>query len=282
MLENSRLTVDYFKNHSDDVASSFPLLTPAIEAAFPGRVTRDPSGRLVSIDQRPVTFAETNSERLQIGLNLSGPLGKPRPESADTAGFAPDGPRGGQGGGQRGEGRGAGFNPERFAALREQLCTDAAADSLPTEEQIAALPEQLAARLKNDDGTINPERWKTFRERICNAPPRRGRGRGRLPVPRPSAGRPPWGRRSARRWWRRRRFPRIRPDGRRLRRTAAATARALVPRREPHDRTVEHRADRRRTRRTRLARRGCARQCAAAPPAPRSARGRSTAVSAST
>lgn len=182
VLENSRLTVDYFKNHSDDVASGFPLLTPAIEAAFPGRVTRDPSGRLVSIDQRPVTFAETNSERLQIGLNLSGPLGKPRPESADTAGFAPDGPRGGrgdgQGGGQRGEGRGTGFDPERFAVLREQLCTDAAADSLPTEEQMAALPEQLAMRLKNDDGTINPERWKTFRERICNAPPPGAAGAG--------------------------------------------------------------------------------------------------------
>jgi hypothetical protein len=172
VLENSRLTVDYFKNHSDNVASAFPLLTPAIEAAFPDRVTRDMSGRLVSIDQRPVTFAETNSERLQIGLNLSGPLGKPKPESVDTAGFAPDGPGGRQGrGGQGGaQGERRGFDPERFAALREQLCTDSAADSLPTAEQVAALPEQLQTRLKNDDGTINPERWKAFRERICNAP----------------------------------------------------------------------------------------------------------------
>ncbi len=57
-LEGSSISVDYFKNHSEDVSAGFPLLTPAIEAAFPGRVTRDNNGILVSIDQRPVTFAE--------------------------------------------------------------------------------------------------------------------------------------------------------------------------------------------------------------------------------
>jgi iron complex outermembrane receptor protein len=75
-LQNSSLLVEYFRNRSDDVTASFPLLTPAIEAAFPGRVTRDGTGRLVSIDDRPVTFAEQQSARLRWGVNLSGQLGK--------------------------------------------------------------------------------------------------------------------------------------------------------------------------------------------------------------
>lgn len=75
-LQNSSLVVEYFRNRSDDVTASFPLLTPAIEAAFAGRVSRDASGRLVSIDQRPVTFAEQRASRLRWGLNLSGQIGK--------------------------------------------------------------------------------------------------------------------------------------------------------------------------------------------------------------
>lgn len=95
-LANSSLVAEYFRNRSDDVTASFPLLTPEIEAAFPGRVTRDPSGRLVSIDQRPVTFAEQRASRLRWGLNLSGQLGK---APAGGGGFM------GMMGGGRGPGR---------------------------------------------------------------------------------------------------------------------------------------------------------------------------------
>ncbi len=35
-LNNSNLIAEYFRNRSNDVTASFPLLTPAIEAAFPG------------------------------------------------------------------------------------------------------------------------------------------------------------------------------------------------------------------------------------------------------
>jgi iron complex outermembrane receptor protein len=255
VLQNSRITVDYFKNRSEDVASGFPLLTPAIEAAFPDRIERDIGGQLLSVDQRPVTFAETNSERLQVGLNLSGPLGKPRPDAENGGGgggfFAAarqaqgQGPGAGQGGGgfnpqafetvrnrfctpemanavptaedlaglppflvdnlknedgtinperwaefkgrlcsaqpfgQGGPGGpGGGFNPERFAQLRQQFCSDASSETLPSEEVLAALPEQLVARLKREDGTIDPERWKAFRERICAAPAPGGPGQG--------------------------------------------------------------------------------------------------------
>lgn len=75
-IPNSNLLVEWFRNRSSDVTASFPLLTPEIEAAFPGRVTRDGSGRLLTIDQRAVTFARQESSRLRWGFNLSGTIGK--------------------------------------------------------------------------------------------------------------------------------------------------------------------------------------------------------------
>ena len=114
-LQNSSLVVEYFRNRSDNVTASFPLLTPEIEAAFPGRVTRDASGRLISIDQRPVTFAEQRASRLRWGFNLTGQLGKapagggfmgmmggggpPRGAGAPPAGPRPQGGGAGRGGG---------------------------------------------------------------------------------------------------------------------------------------------------------------------------------------
>lgn len=78
-LSNSNLVVEYFRNRSDNVTAAFPVLTPAIEAAFPGRVTRDAAGRLIALDRLPVTFANQHSARLRYGLNLGGGIGKPAP-----------------------------------------------------------------------------------------------------------------------------------------------------------------------------------------------------------
>ncbi|WP_417591783.1 TonB-dependent receptor plug domain-containing protein [Parasphingorhabdus sp.] len=69
---------EYFRNNSKDVASSFPLLTPEIEAAFPDRVTRDTNGRLIAIDQRPVNYAEVRSERIRYGIDFSKRFGEQR------------------------------------------------------------------------------------------------------------------------------------------------------------------------------------------------------------
>ncbi|NVD26604.1 hypothetical protein HUO14_01645 [Parasphingorhabdus flavimaris] len=69
---------EYFRNNSDNVASSFPLLTPEIEAAFPDRVTRDASGRLVAIDRRPVNYANVSSERIRYGIDFSKRFGQER------------------------------------------------------------------------------------------------------------------------------------------------------------------------------------------------------------
>ncbi len=118
-ISNSNVIVEYFRNRSTNVSVNFPLLTPAIEAAFPGRVTRDlVTKRLTAIDQRPVTFAQTEGSRLRFGLNTSGGFGKA--DEGAAAGPVPGlgrgggggrppgagGPRGGGGGGGRGGGGG--------------------------------------------------------------------------------------------------------------------------------------------------------------------------------
>ena len=98
-FQRSNLVIEYFRNRSSDVTQSFPLLTPAVEAAFPGRVTRDASGRLLAIDRRSVTFDQIASSRMRWGLNFGGRLG---------AAQAPEG--GGRGGpmGMMGQAMGGG------------------------------------------------------------------------------------------------------------------------------------------------------------------------------
>jgi iron complex outermembrane receptor protein len=114
-LKNSNLIAEYFRNNSDDVTQSFPLLTPAIEAAFPDRVVRDAAGRLVSIDRRPVTFDKVKSSRIRWGFNISGDYGTPDPNARQNPMRGMGGPgggggprMGGPGGGPRGPG-GGGF-----------------------------------------------------------------------------------------------------------------------------------------------------------------------------
>lgn len=93
-LANSNLIAEYFSNQSRNVATSFPLLSPEVEAAFAGRVMRDGAGRILALDQRPVTLAQQNQSRLRWGVNLNGNLGKKVPMGMGMG-------RGGFGGGGR-------------------------------------------------------------------------------------------------------------------------------------------------------------------------------------
>ncbi|NKJ02067.1 TonB-dependent receptor [Novosphingobium sp. SG707] len=74
----SNLVVEYFNNQSSNVTSAFPTtLTTAIEGAYPGRVTRDPTtGAITQIDRRAITLAETRDEHVRWGFNIGGNLGK--------------------------------------------------------------------------------------------------------------------------------------------------------------------------------------------------------------
>jgi iron complex outermembrane recepter protein len=187
LLERANVLVEYYRNRSEDVTSAFPLLTPAIEAAFPGRVTREAAtGRLTAIDGRPVTFAETRSERLRYGFNLFGKLGKPLPPGQRAGGFggmmaragqaapasaaaAPGTPPGAAaaqaGGGPGGPAARMSMDPQRFAMLREQFCATPAG-SVP---DLSALPQPLQDRLKGEDGKVDPARVALMRERFCSA-----------------------------------------------------------------------------------------------------------------
>lgn len=100
-LPGGSLLVEYFRNRSDNVTAPFPLLTPEIEAAFPERVTRDATGRLVAIDSRPITLARQDASRLRWGISLSDTLGKAPPGAGGERGgmFGP-GPRARPGGGR--------------------------------------------------------------------------------------------------------------------------------------------------------------------------------------
>jgi len=193
-FKRSSLIVEYFRNRSSDVTQSFPLLTPAIEAAFPGRVTRDAAGNLIAIDRRAVTFDEVRSSSLRWGINLSGSLGGASTSSSGGGGggggagrmaaalarsdagppasvTGPSGPLPGTAPATGADTRRPRFDPSRFQALRQQMCAPGAAPVDP-----ANLPEGLRARLAGADGKIDPSKLAGFKARVCSAD---GAGGGR-------------------------------------------------------------------------------------------------------
>jgi len=90
------LTATYTNSRVKNPIASFPTATAAIEAAFPERFTRDPSGRLVSIDSRPINFARQDQQTFRWGINFSKQLSTPPRPAGGWRG------RGGaDGGGQR-------------------------------------------------------------------------------------------------------------------------------------------------------------------------------------
>ena len=224
--ENTRLTVEYVRNRSDNVVSAFPQVTPEIEAAFPGRVTRDADGRLIALDRRSVSFAETRADRLQFTLSTNGQIGAPaegaggfgggRGGAGRSGGGAPQAaaPQSGAGetppGGAR-FGAGAAPSPEQreqFMAFRARLCADDGLEFL--QKVVAAIdsgadisaefpgidPARLApmlARLRGADGTIDPDRLTQLRTQICSFDPalmRGGAGGGAPGQNAPGAGSP--------------------------------------------------------------------------------------------
>lgn len=116
-IKDLGVEIAYFRNNSSNTTANFPLLTPEIEAAFPGRVVRDVSGRVMSVDQRPVNFAKEQSQRIRWGLNMSGSIGPeqqgrgPFGGPPGAGGARPPRARGGGVGGSRMGGGGRGFGP---------------------------------------------------------------------------------------------------------------------------------------------------------------------------
>ncbi len=113
-------TASYVDTRVDNPIANFPSATAAIEAAFPGRFTRDTTGQLQRIDARHINFAQTQSSELRYGINFSVPLKSKIQKQIEAfrAGTGPNpfeglrppggGRPGGGGGGGPGGDRGAG------------------------------------------------------------------------------------------------------------------------------------------------------------------------------
>lgn len=60
---------------ASNAIGALPILTPAVEAAFPDRVAWDVNDRLVGVDQRPVNLARLSSDTLSSGVSANIPIG---------------------------------------------------------------------------------------------------------------------------------------------------------------------------------------------------------------
>lgn len=179
LLDRADFRVEYFRNRSDNTTESFPLLTPAIEAAFPGHVTRAADGTLLSVDQRPVTFSERRSSRIRYGFNIFGKVGKPKPQGEGTSqrsGFGalmaaaqPAAPTAAtpapQASGAGASGQSGGFDSARFEAMRTKFC-GTPEGQVP---DLTGVPERMLERMKGADGQIDPAKVAEARTRICSA-----------------------------------------------------------------------------------------------------------------
>ncbi|WP_199857686.1 TonB-dependent receptor plug domain-containing protein [Erythrobacter sp. EC-HK427] len=190
-VDRGSLQIEYFDNSSRNVSSGFPVLTPEIEAAFPDRVERDVSGTLTLLDERFVSFARQDAQRIRVGLNMGGQFGGGDGQGGGQGGppgGAPAGgpPPGAGQGGAPGAGQGAGRpNAEQFAAMRQRFCEADPADLVtqfnavleaqqngtepPLDEQgnPITIPPQMLQRLVGEDGRISADRITMARQFIC-------------------------------------------------------------------------------------------------------------------
>lgn len=64
------LNIGYRHHVAKNGVAGFPVLTPAIEAAFPERVTRNAEGRLIAVDARPINIAHDTNAEIISGISL--------------------------------------------------------------------------------------------------------------------------------------------------------------------------------------------------------------------
>lgn len=83
------LTSEYQRQVSTGGAGLFPVLTPAVERAFPERIVRDAAGRLMSVDARPIRIARDLNERLENSVILAFSTARKNDPAAAAPGAAP-------------------------------------------------------------------------------------------------------------------------------------------------------------------------------------------------
>ena len=94
------LSVNYVSSRIRGPIAAFPAVTSDVEAAFAGRIARDDTGRLISVDARPVSFAASARSEIRWGLNYTRSLGKDRGPAQPRIPGGGGGGGGGFGGGR--------------------------------------------------------------------------------------------------------------------------------------------------------------------------------------
>lgn len=75
---NLGIVVNYTNVRFRNAIQNFPGASEELEAAFPDRFVRDGSGRLLSLDTRPVNYDRTAHSELRWGFNLFIPIASPQ------------------------------------------------------------------------------------------------------------------------------------------------------------------------------------------------------------
>jgi len=136
------IRANYTDNRIENPISGFPTATAEIEAAFPDRFVRDAGGRLVSIDARPVNFAESRRREFRWGIDFSAPFG--------PQGRGPGGPLGAVfGGGPGGGGPGGGGRRRRLEAQQQNAPAGGAAAGQRQAGQNPPQGEQAGAQAQD-------------------------------------------------------------------------------------------------------------------------------------
>jgi hypothetical protein len=91
-----RLSSTWTYSLTEEAIAAFPTLTPDLEAALPGRFTRDLAGNLIVFDARPLNFERFERQDIRSGFNYSRAFGTPTAPAAGAGGGGP-GARGGGG-----------------------------------------------------------------------------------------------------------------------------------------------------------------------------------------
>ena len=77
-----RISSTWTHSLTEDAIAAFPTLTSDLEAALPGRFTRDIAGNLTSFDARPLNFERFERQDIRTGFNYSRAFGTPTPQAA--------------------------------------------------------------------------------------------------------------------------------------------------------------------------------------------------------
>lgn len=85
-----RIGLDYLDTRLTDQSTTLGSATSAFQAAFPGRFMRDASGRLTSVDLRPINVAREHERKIRGTINFSTPIG-PKPKQRPAADGIPVG-----------------------------------------------------------------------------------------------------------------------------------------------------------------------------------------------